>query len=114
MPIIERTAVGVRKALVTSCRESTSSWRCGSKPPSRCSTTWIAPSRHGPSSGAMPAAPPHPPAPGDRPLADAVEALAVPDLVAVDELLVGEQVAVRVDDALGQAGRAARVVELRG
>ena len=42
-----------------------------------------------------------------RPLAHAVEALAVLDVVAVDELLVREQVAVRVDDALGQPGRAA-------
>ena len=47
-----------------------------------------------------------------RPFAHPVEALAVLDLVAVDELLVGEHVAVRVDDALGEAGRARRVVEL--
>ena len=46
------------------------------------------------------------------PLAHAVEALAVLHLVAVDELLVREQVAVGVDDALGQAGGAGRVVEL--
>ena len=48
-----------------------------------------------------------------RPLPHAVEELAVLDLVAVDELLVREHVAMRVDDALGQAGGAARVVELR-
>jgi hypothetical protein len=42
-----------------------------------------------------------------------VEELAVLDLVAVEELLVREDVAMRVDDALGQAGRAARVVQLR-
>ena len=50
---------------------------------------------------------------GPRPLAHPVEALAVAHVVAVDELLVREQVAVRVDDALGQPGRARRVVELR-
>src|SRR4051794_18551750 len=49
-----------------------------------------------------------------RPLPHAVEALAVLDVVAVEELLVGEQVAVRVHDALGEPGRARRVVELRG
>jgi hypothetical protein len=43
-----------------------------------------------------------------------VEELAVADVVAVDELLVPEQVAVRVEDALGEAGRARRVVELGG
>ena len=48
-----------------------------------------------------------------RPLAHAVEALAVLHVVAVDELLVGEQVAVRVQDALGEAGGAGGVVELR-
>ena len=48
-----------------------------------------------------------------RPLAHAVEELALLHLVAVDELLVREQVAVRVDDALRQAGRAGGVVELR-
>ena len=37
---------------------------------------------------------------GPRPLAHAVEGLAVADVVAVDELLVGEDVAVGVDDAL--------------
>ena len=50
---------------------------------------------------------------GPRPLAHAVEALAVAHVVAVDELLVREQVPVRVDDALRQPGRARRVVELR-
>ena len=48
-----------------------------------------------------------------RPLAHAVEALAVAHVVAVVELDVREQVAVRVDDALRQPGRAGRVVELR-
>ena len=47
------------------------------------------------------------------PLAHAVEALAVADVVAVDELLVGEDVAVGVDDALRHAGGAGGVVELR-
>ena len=47
------------------------------------------------------------------PLAHAVEALAVLHLVAVDELLVGEDVAVRVHDALREPGRPRRVVELR-
>ena len=47
-----------------------------------------------------------------RPLAHAVEDLAVAHVVAVDELLVREQIAVRVHDALGQPGRARRVVEL--
>ena len=51
---------------------------------------------------------------GPGPLAHAVEALAVLHLVAVDELLVGEDVAVRVDDALREPGRPRRVVELRG
>ena len=50
---------------------------------------------------------------GPGPLAHAVEELAVAHVVAVDELLVGEQVAVRVQDALGEAGRAGGVVELR-
>ena len=40
---------------------------------------------------------------GPGPLAHAVEALAVLDVVAVDELLVGEDVAVGVDDALRDA-----------
>ena len=48
-----------------------------------------------------------------RPLAHAVEALAVLHVVAVDELLVREQVAVRVQDALGEARGAGGVVELR-
>ena len=47
------------------------------------------------------------------PLAHAVEQLAVLDVVAVDELLVGEDVAVGVEDALGQPGRPRRVVQLR-
>jgi hypothetical protein len=49
-----------------------------------------------------------------RPLPHAVKQLALPDVVAVDELLVGEQVAVRVEDALCQPRGAARVVQLRG
>ena len=48
------------------------------------------------------------------PFAHAVEALAVADVVAVDELLVGEDVAVGVDDALRLAGGPGGVVELRG
>ena len=47
-----------------------------------------------------------------RPLAHAVEELALAHVVAVDELLVGEQVAVRVQDALREPGRPGRVVEL--
>ena len=50
---------------------------------------------------------------GPGPLAHPVESLAVLHLVAVDELLVGEDVAMRVDDALRQARRPRRVVELR-
>jgi hypothetical protein len=46
------------------------------------------------------------------PLAHPVEALAVADVVAVDELLVGEDVAVGVDDALRHPGGAGGVVEL--
>jgi hypothetical protein len=42
-----------------------------------------------------------------------VEPLAVSNLVAVDELLVREQVPVRVDDALREPGRPGGVVELR-
>ena len=49
---------------------------------------------------------------GPGPLAHAVEALAVLDLVAVGELLVGQDVAVRVHDPLREPGRARRVVEL--
>jgi len=41
-----------------------------------------------------------------------VEELAVLDVVAVEELLVGEDVAVGVEDALGESGRARGVVEL--
>ena len=48
-----------------------------------------------------------------RPLAHAVEALAVAHVVAVDELVVAEDVAVGVQDALRQARRAGGVVELR-
>ena len=48
------------------------------------------------------------------PLAHAVEALSVLDLVAVGELLVRQEVAVGMDDALRHAGRSRRVVELRG
>src|SRR5205085_5813050 len=51
---------------------------------------------------------------GPGPLARAVEELAVAHVVAELELLVREQVAVRVEDALRLAGRAGRVVELRG
>ena len=47
-----------------------------------------------------------------RPFPHAVEELAVLHVVAVDELLVREQVAVRVEDALGLAGGPRRVVEL--
>ena len=47
-----------------------------------------------------------------RPLAHAVELLAVLDLVAVGELLVGQDVPVRVHDPLCEPGRARRVVEL--
>ena len=50
---------------------------------------------------------------GPRPLAHAVEQLAVAHVVAVDELLVREQVAVGVEDALGEPGRAGGVVQLR-
>jgi hypothetical protein len=49
-----------------------------------------------------------------RPFAHAVEPLAVGDLMAVDELLVAEDVAVGMDDALREPGRSGRVVELRG
>ena len=49
---------------------------------------------------------------GPGPLARAVEELAVAHVVAELELLVREQVAVRVQDALGEPGRAGRVVEL--
>ncbi len=48
------------------------------------------------------------------PLAHAVEALALLDVVAVDELVVGEQVSVGVDYPLGQPGGARRVVQLGG
>jgi hypothetical protein len=41
-----------------------------------------------------------------------VEELAVPDVVAVDELFVAEDVAVGVQDPLREPGRAGRVVEL--
>ena len=41
-----------------------------------------------------------------------MEELAVLDVVAVDELLVGEDVAVGVEDALREPGRAGGVVEL--
>ena len=41
-----------------------------------------------------------------------MKALAVLDVVAVAELLVREDVAVGVDDALGEAGRTGGVVEL--
>ena len=51
---------------------------------------------------------------GPGPLARAVEELAVAHVVAELELLVREQVAVRVQDALGDAGGAGRVVELGG
>src|SRR5205823_9060656 len=64
---------------------------------------------------------PHPPRPQQRadtsrprPLAHAVEELALADVVAVAELLVGEYVAVGMDDALGHARGPRRVVELRG
>src|SRR5262249_21146049 len=50
---------------------------------------------------------------GPCPLPHSVEALAVPDLVAVDELLVSEDVPVRVDDPLGETRRARGEVELR-
>ncbi len=50
---------------------------------------------------------------GPGPLAHAVKALAVLDVVAVDELLVGQDVAVGVDDALRHARGPRRVVELR-
>ena len=46
------------------------------------------------------------------PLPHAVEQLAVAHVVAVDELLVREDVAVRVQDALGEPGGAGGVVEL--
>jgi hypothetical protein len=49
-----------------------------------------------------------------RPLAHAVEPLFVLDFVAVHELLVAEDVTVRVHDAFGEPGCARRVVELRG
>ena len=103
--IIARIAVGVVNTFVTSWRERKSSCSAGSKPPSRWKTYWVAPSRHGPSSGEMPAAQAHSPMPWN--------ALAVADVVAVDELLVGEDVAVGVDDALRHPGGAGRVVELR-
>src|SRR4051794_4281039 len=47
-----------------------------------------------------------------RPLPHAMEELAVAHVVAVDELLVPEQVPVGVQDALRQPGGAARVIEL--
>ena len=64
--IIERIAVGVVKTFVTSCRDRKSSCSCGSKPPSRWYTYCTAPSRHGPSSGAIPAAHAHSPIPWKR------------------------------------------------
>ena len=51
---------------------------------------------------------------GPGPLPHAVEQLAVVEIVAVDELLVPEDVAMRVQDALCQAGRAGGVIELGG
>jgi hypothetical protein len=51
---------------------------------------------------------------GPRPLAHAVEALALAHVVAIGELVVREQVPVGVHDPLRKPGRAARVVELRG
>ncbi len=66
MVIIERIAVGVVKTFVTSWRLRKSSCLCGSKPPSRWYTHCVAPRRHGPSSGAMPAAHAHSPMPWKR------------------------------------------------
>ena len=51
---------------------------------------------------------------GPGPLAHAVKALAVVNLVAVEKLFVREDVAVSVHDPLREAGGARRVVELRG
>ena len=51
---------------------------------------------------------------GPRPLAHAVKPLAVGDLVAVHELLVAQDVAVGVHDALRQPGRPRRVVSCAG
>ena len=48
-----------------------------------------------------------------RPLPHPVEELALLHVVAVDELLVREEVAVRVEDPLGEPGGAGGVVELR-
>jgi hypothetical protein len=47
-----------------------------------------------------------------RPLAHAVEELALLDVVAVDELFVREQVAMRVEDSLRQSRRSRGVIEL--
>ena len=101
--IIARIAVGVVKTFVTSWRQRKSScWRGRSRP---CAGTRTA--------GAVaPRAEQRRDAGGPGPLAHAVEALAVLHVVAVDELLVGEDVAMGVHDALGQPGRAGRVVEL--
>ena len=66
MPIIERIAVGVPKTFVTRYFERNASCLAGSKPPSRSKTTCTAPKRHGPSSGAMPAAHAHSPIPWNR------------------------------------------------
>ena len=63
MAIIARIAVGVVKTFVTSWRLRKSSCWAGSKPPLRWSTNCIAPRRHGPSSGEMPAAHAHSPMP---------------------------------------------------
>ena len=49
-----------------------------------------------------------------RPLPHPVEPFAVRDVMAVPELLVPEQVPVRLHDPLGEAGRPRGVVELRG
>ena len=65
---------------------------------------------------------PEPPRPEDAghdagdpgPLAGRVEDLVVAHVVDVLELVVGEEVAVRVDDPLRQPGRAGRVVDLGG
>ena len=63
MPIIARIAVGVVNTFVGRCLDSTASCCSGSKPPSRWNTNCVAPSRHGPSSGAIPAAQAHSPMP---------------------------------------------------
>ena len=51
---------------------------------------------------------------GPRPLTHSVEPLPILDLVAIDELLVRQEIAVRMHDPLRKPCRARRVIELGG